>query len=127
MKKLLIAVGIAHLLAEGLGGLMMVIAPASVLPGASSAALSFVVLYGFAAIAMASVVVWAWPQRNNAAVMGVVLGILATFHTGILLGLLMAAMAGGSLGVGIVHGMFAALFWLLYARRRQWCAEPLSR
>lgn len=125
MKKLLIGVGLFHLLSEGLVGLVMLFSPATVLPDVSAEALSFVRLYGGAAVAMSTAVLWAWPQRNNYGVMGVVLGLLASFHTALMVALLLAAATGGNpVFVGVVHGIIAALFWLLYARRAQWCTVP---
>lgn len=127
MKKLLIAVGLFHLLSEGLVGLTMLFSPATILPEGSAQELSFVMSYGAAAVAMATAVLWAWPQRNHYTVMGVVLGLLACFHTAVMVALLLAAAMGGNpVFVGVVHGIVAALFWLLFARRGQWCTVPAT-
>lgn len=123
MKKLLIVVFIAHVLLEGLVGALLIVAPYKITPHADAASLAFVINYGFAALAMASVVFWGWAGRNNFRIMGVVLGILATFHTGLAVASGMMLVEEGSPAVLVIHAVLAVLFWLLFARRRQWCVD----
>lgn len=123
MKKLLIVAFIAHVLLEGLVGALLIIAPYKITPHADAASLTFVINYGFAALAMASVVFWGWSGRDNYRIMGAVLGILATFHTGLTIASGMMLVEDGSPAVLVIHAVMAVLFWLLFARRRQWCVD----
>lgn len=123
MKKLLIAVFALHILLEGLVGILLIVAPYKLAPHADAASLAFVVNYGFAAVTMACVVLWGWSERDNFRTMGVVLGILATFHTGLAIASSMLLAEGGSPVVLLIHTTMAVLFWLLFVCRRQWCVE----
>jgi len=123
MKKLLIITFVLHVLLEGLVGLLLIAAPYKVAPHADPMSLTFVINYGFAALAIASVVFWGWSGRDNYRIMGIVLGVLATFHTGLAAASGMMLAEGGSPAVLVIHAVMAVLFWLLFARRRQWCVD----
>jgi hypothetical protein len=70
--------------------------------------------YGFAALAIASVSVWAWSHRSNLAVMTTVIGTLLVFHAGLCLSLALA----GDQAVGMaIHGITAVMCVVLFARR----------
>jgi len=74
--------------------------------------------YGFAALAIASVSLWSWRSRSNLSVVTVVLGILLTFHTGLLVSLLLA----GDQQAGVVmHAVLATLSIFLFFQRSKWC------
>ena len=70
--------------------------------------------YGFAALAIASLSVWIWPRRHVADAVVVALGVLITFHTGLLISLTLA----GDQPVGMVlHGLLAVLSAVVFIRR----------
>ena len=74
--------------------------------------------YGFAALAMASVSLWIWPNRRNLKAVTAVLGVLSTFHTGLFISLTLA----GDQQVGqIIHGVMAVLCIVLFTLRARWC------
>ncbi|WP_439135584.1 hypothetical protein [Pseudomaricurvus sp.] len=123
MKKLLLVAFVLHVLLEGLVGVLLIVAPYKVAPHADPLSLTFVINYGFAAVTMASVVFWGWSGRDNFRIMGVALGILATFHTALAAASTMMLAEGGSPAVLVIHAVMAVLFWLLFARRRQWCVD----
>lgn len=117
MKKLLIVMLVVHTLFEGLIGILLVVSPSSVLPNADAASLAFAVNYGFAAITMASVVVWLWPQRHHAPTLATVLGILTTFHLCLAAGTWMGAAAGGDILPSVIHATLAVIFAVLFTSR----------
>lgn len=70
--------------------------------------------YGFAALAIASVSLWIWPYRSDRKAVTAVLGLLLTFHSGLVVSLA----AAGDQAVGLVlHAVLASLSALLFARR----------
>ena len=74
--------------------------------------------YGFAALAIASLSVWAWPYRSELKPVTVTLGLLMTFHVGLLCSLLIA----GDQQVGVVlHSILATLSIGMFSLRRRWC------
>jgi hypothetical protein len=74
--------------------------------------------YGFAAIAIASMSLWAWPYRTNLPVVTFALGVLFTFHTGLSISL---TLAGDQQVPSILHGVLAVLFLILLTQRSTWC------
>ena len=75
--------------------------------------------YGFAALAIASVSLWSWRSRSDLRVVTVVLGILVTFHTGLLVSLVLA---GDQQAGVIMHAVLAMLSIFLFLQRSKWCA-----
>ena len=74
--------------------------------------------YGFAVLAIASLSIWVWPFRNELKPVTVALGLLMTFHIGVLCSLLIA----GDQQIGVVlHSMLATLSVGLFSTRRRWC------
>lgn len=70
--------------------------------------------YGFAALAIASSSLWAWPQRRSLPAVNVMLGMLSVFHTGLAISLL----AAGDQQVGLVlHTILALLALGLVTQR----------
>jgi len=74
--------------------------------------------YGFAALAMASASLWIWPHRSNLRVVTAVLGILLTFHTGLLISL---TLAGDQQGGVVIHAVMSVLCLVLFTQRTKWC------
>lgn len=74
--------------------------------------------YGFAALAIASASLWVWPHRTNLQVVTAVLGVLLTFHTGLLISLTLAA--DQPAGV-VIHAVMSVLCIGLFMQRRKWC------
>ncbi len=119
MKKIVVVLLGLHALVEGLIGALMVVSPRLLAPAAAPSELGVMTTYGFAALTMALAVAWLWPQRRNIAVLGTVLGLLATFHTGLSVAMIMLAINGASVVTVFVHVIFAAGFWVSWWRREK--------
>jgi hypothetical protein len=117
MKKLLLVMLALHVLMEGLVGLLLTFAPTMIAPNLEIKYLAYLINYGCAGVTMAIVVVWFWPHRNNVLLLGLLLGILASFHSAQALAGVLVAYQGGGLNILISHGVFALLFWLLWSKR----------
>ena len=76
--------------------------------------------YGFAAIAIASAILWVWPHRARREAVGPVLGILLSFHTLVFVSF---AIQGNQVQPTIVHGVMAVLAIYLYSQRSKWCVD----
>jgi hypothetical protein len=74
--------------------------------------------YGFAALAIASMSLWAWPYRTNLPVVTFALGVLFTFHTGLSISL---TLAGDQQAGMIIHSVLAVLCLILLTQRSKWC------
>ncbi len=123
MRKLLIAVLIANALFEGLVGALLVLSPGSAVPDGSSAGISFAVNYGFAALTIASIIFWTWSAKDNLKTMGVVLGVLSTFHSGLTIATAMTMTAESGATPTNVHGIMAIPCWILFFSRKKWCTS----
>lgn len=76
--------------------------------------------YSGAAIAIASTMFWVWPYRSNRAAVGIVLGILFTFHAAVSIAL---ATQDGYATPTLIHGTMAALAVYLHLQRAKWCNQ----
>jgi hypothetical protein len=77
--------------------------------------------YGFAALAIASCSVWAWPLRRELAAVTVVLGVLSVFHVGLAVSLYVA----GDQAVGMtIHSVLGVLAVVLLLSRNRITSEP---
>ena len=74
--------------------------------------------YGFAALAIASMSLWAWPYRTNLPVVTFALGVLFTFHTGLSISL---NLAGDQQAGMIIHSVLSVLCLVLVTQRSKWC------
>ena len=74
--------------------------------------------YGFAALAIASASLWIWPYRTNRPVVTAVLGVLMTFHTGLLISL---SLAGDQQAGVVIHAVMSVLCIVLFTQRSKWC------
>jgi len=122
MRILLIVVLAANALFEGLVGLLLIIAPESAVSDGSEAGISFATNYGFAALTIASISAWCWRDKDKLRTMGVVLGILATFHSGLTIAMVMNMSAATGAVPAVAHGILALLFWFLWFNRGKWCS-----
>ena len=120
MKKLFLGLLVFNLLLEGFAAISLISAPGAGLPGAGPAEISWARNYGFAALAMASLIVWIWPQRNNAAAVSTVLGLLMVFHLGISLSLTLGM---GPMLFATLHGLGGLVAVVLFATRSRWLRE----
>jgi hypothetical protein len=75
--------------------------------------------YGFAALAIASGSLWAWPQRRNAGAVTLALGVLLTFHTGLVVSLAVAGDQQGGLIAHCVLALFALVLFVLRGKVSQ--------
>ena len=75
--------------------------------------------YGFAALAIASLSLWAWPYRTHLPVVTFALGVLFTFHTGLSISL---SLAGDQQAGMVIHTVLAILCVVLLTQRTKWCA-----
>ena len=123
MRKLLIAVLIANALFEGLVGALLAISPGSAVPDGNSVGIAFATNYGFAALTIASIILWTWSEKDNFKTMGVVLGILSTFHSGLTIATAINMTAETGATAPIVHGVMAVLCWVLFFSRKKWCTS----
>ncbi len=73
--------------------------------------------YGFAAAAIASASLWAWPYRSDLRVVTAVLGTLLIFHTGLFISL---SLAGDQKAGMVIHAVLATLSLIAFARRKTW-------
>ena len=74
--------------------------------------------YGFAALAIASMTLWAWPYRTNLPVVTFALGVLFIFHTGLSISL---TLAGDQQAGMIGHSVLSVLCLVLLTQRTKWC------
>ncbi len=74
--------------------------------------------YGFAALAIASMSLWAWPYRTTLPVVTFTLGVLFTFHTGLSISL---TLAGDQQAGMVIHSVLAILCLILMVQRSKWC------
>ena len=77
-------------------------------------------IYGFAALAVATAIFWIWPHRDSRTAVGAVLGILFSFHALIFIAFVIV---GNQVPPTIAHGVMAAYAMYLYMQRPKWCAE----
>ena len=117
MRYFFLLVLFLHVVMEGGLGLVIAVSPRTLTPDAATAELAFVLNYGFAAIAMATVVAWYWPHRSTPLATTITLGILATFHTAEALAGVQVARFGGGPQIIYSHGAFAIAFWVLWSQR----------
>lgn len=83
--------------------------------------------YGFAALAIASIVFWVWKSRFIEAVATPTLGFLMCFHTGLAISTGIASSATADpIGASIAHGVLAITCITLFFTRKQWCEQELK-
>jgi hypothetical protein len=114
MKHVLAVALVLNLLLEALAAFTLISGPTGL--GAAGALPNggWSMHYGFAVIAIASASVWLWPRRHELAALTPVLGVLTTFHLGLLISLLIA---GDQAGGAAAHAVLSVLFCLSFALR----------
>ena len=118
MRILFVVLLILHLLMESMAAVALIGGPEGI--SAAGRGAQWSMHYGFAALAVASVSLWAWPRRTDLAAVTVALGLLLTFHTGLTISL---AVAGDQVGGMIAHGVLAAISLVLITQRTKVCAS----
>lgn len=112
MKILLSVTLVLHFLMEMLAAVSLITGPQGV--SNAGAGEMWSMHYGFAALAIASISLWVWPQRGNLAVVTPMLGILLVFHYGLAVSLYLA---GDQAGGMIAHAVLAVLCTILFVMR----------
>ncbi len=118
MKTLFTIVLVLNFLTETLAAAMLIGGPEGIAAAGKGGMWSM--HYGFAALAIASASLWIWPHRSNLRVVTTVLGVLLTFHTGLLISL---TLAGDQPAGVLIHAVMSALCLVLFTQRRKWCAD----
>jgi len=119
MRRFFISVLVLNLLIEGLAAVSLIFSsPVGVFAENRPAGSEWSMIYGFAAFAIATAIFWLWPYRDDAAAVGSVMGMLATFHTALFIVL---AVAGTQMAGMIMHAVMAGFCWLILFQRDRWC------
>jgi len=118
MKVFFICVLILNLLLEGLAAASLIGGPQGIFAEVQPDGGMWAMNYGFAALAIASAVLWIWPNRENRQAVGSVLGILLTFHTFLFISL---SIPGNQVPGMVAHGVMAVLCLILFTQRSRWC------
>lgn len=116
MQKLFIALLVLNFLTEAMAAVMLITGPGGL--SAAGSGEQWSMHYGFAALAIGSAALWVWPFRNNLNAVTAVLGVLMTFHTGLLVSLVVA---GDQMAGVVIHAVLAVLCIVLFTQRRSWC------
>ncbi len=116
MKTVFSTFLVLNFLAEGMAAAMLIGGPEGVAAAGSGGMWSM--HYGFAALAMASASLWVWRVRTDLAAVTAVLGVLLTFHIGILISL---SLAGDQMAGVVIHAVLATLCLLAFTQRSKWC------
>lgn len=116
MRILFVVVLFVNLLTEALAATTLIGGPEGI--SAMGKGGMWSMHYGFAALAIASASLWVWPYRTNLQVVTAVLGLLATFHTGLFISL---TLAGDQQAGMIIHAAMAVACIGLFTQRARWC------
>lgn len=119
MKIFFIVVLVLNFLFETLAGVLLISGPTGLAAETWAAEGMWGMNYGFAALAIASMVFWVWPLRTNLAAVSLALGVLITFHVGLTISL---AIPGNQMGGMIAHAIMAVLCIVAYTQRSKWAS-----
>lgn len=119
MRKLFTGVLVLNLLAEGWIGLILLLKPGT--GEALQTHSAWATDYGFAALAIASIIFWVWKNRYTQNVATVALGIMVTFHTGTGIATGLAIADGDPVAAPVIHAVLAILCSALLLTRSNWC------
>ena len=120
MKNLFSVFLVTNLLVEGLAGIALIGVTLGLFSIEQLEPGMWTMVYGFAALAMATPIFWVWPYRTKREAVSPVLGILLAFHALVALAF---ALQGNEVPAVILHGLIAALAIYLYSQRTAWCAD----
>ena len=120
MKKLFTGFLVINLLLEGLAGIALIGGPLELFSIEQLETGMWAMVYGFAALGIATAIFWVWPHRANREAVGPILGVLLTFHALIAVAF---AIQGNQVPTVIVHAVMAALAIYLYSQRTTWCEQ----
>ena len=120
MKNLFAGYLVINLFLEGLAGIALIGGTLELFSIEQLETGMWAMVYGFAALAIASAIFWVWPHRAKRDAVGPVLGILLAFHALVAVAF---AIHGNEVPIVIVHGVMAALGIFLYSQRATWCAD----
>ena len=116
--KTFFIIGLALNLAfEGLAGFLLITGPTGLSAPEISPGGMWGMNYGFAALAIASAIIWLWPNRTNSQAVYSVMGMLSTFHVLLCISLVL----GEQLGPAGMHGLMAILSIVCLTQRSKWC------
>ena len=118
MKKFFTTVLIFNFLIEAMAALSLTISPAAMFPEGQTAGADWARNYGFAALAVSTIVFWIWPHRSNLKVVTTVLGYLLTFQVCILTSLVIS---GEQMAGVVIHSVMTVLCLFLFTPRSKWC------
>ena len=114
MKILLMVTLVLHFLMELMAAVALIGGPEGI--GNAGAGNMWSMHYGFAAITISTVGLWAWPDRYNPAVVTFATGLLTTFHCLIFGSLLLA---GDQQAGVIIHSVLAAASIVMFSLRKK--------
>ena len=120
MKILFIVTLVLNLLFEGMAGVVLLTGDMGINAPEMLASGMWAMNYGFAALAIASAIIWLWPNRTNYHAVGSVMGMLSTFHVLLAISL---GIAGNQMGPTVLHAIMAVLCIVSLTQRAKWC-EP---
>ena len=120
MKKLFTGFLFLNFLLEIVAGVALIGATLGLLSVPQLETSMWTMIYGFAALSVATAIFWIWPHRDSRAAVGAVLGILFSFHALLFIAFVIE---GNQVPPTIAHGVMAALAIYLYMQRPKWCAE----
>lgn len=118
MKTLFSIVLVLSFLAEALAATTLIGGPGGVAAAGTGGQWSM--HYGFAALAIASASLWLWPYRADRRAVTAMLGTLMTFHTGVLLSLVLA---GDQQAGVVIHSVLSLSCIVLFTQRSRWCTD----
>ena len=116
MKHLFTTLLVLNFLSEALAASTLIGGPDGI--RAAGAGGMWSMHYGFAALAIGSASLWVWPHRTDLRAVTATLGILLTFHIGLLISLIAA---GDQQAGSVIHAVLAALSVAAFTQRRKWC------
>ena len=119
MRAFFIAVLVLNFLFEAGAALALIFGPQGAFSDYRPPEGMWAMNYGFAALAVSTMVFWVWPHRNDARAVGTALGFLTTFH----LLLAISLSIPWNLGAMVTHGIMGILCLFLFTQRSKWC-EP---
>ena len=117
MKIFFIVILAINLLFEAAAGIALIAGPTGLGAAEINTEGMWGMNYGFAALAMASAIIWLWPNRTNAAAVFSVMGMLASFHVLMTIALFL----GQQMGPSIAHGILGVCSIILLTQRAKWC------